>query len=72
MDDFINFDFSNPEYLKLVFESHCETLSLGLKISISDDLNGEHQLSNYSELEAKFPQLNKNFKEKMKIQYHLN
>jgi len=72
MNDFVNFDLTQPEYLKLVFERHCKLLALGEKITIADNINGEYELSSFQELEAKFPKLDNNFKNEMKIKYHLN
>ena len=72
MNDFVNFDLSSPEYLKLVFERHCNTLALGEKITINDSVKGEHELSSYAELMSKFPQLDNAFKDEMKVKYHLN
>lgn len=70
MNEIALFDLKHPDFLKQQFEQRCKSLVAGAVISISD--NGKLvYLSSFEELVQRFPDLEQNFKDEMRVRYSL-
>jgi len=70
MNEIALLDLKQPDFLKQQFEQRCKSLAAGVVISISE--NGKMAyLSSFEELVQRFPDVEQNFKEEMRVRYSL-